>query len=337
MNNEPLQTIPRHVAESSHWYRPVGPSVWSCEPVYEVPVAESWFLNRGKDDLYNLMVDNGFDADEDNWAVVGMWGESWQTFKKHFSVTQKRFASDWLMKNANVTRPPTITDAREHGWLPGWSSVASMIRKPGLERWKLGEMFEAAATCPRLPDESDKEYTDKVWREAEAKAREAADRGTRLHAAIQSDLLGERPTLNDEIEAGFEAYKKWARDHHVQPLRVEAPFANREFGIGGKIDLVAQVRIGDCAMDCVVDFKTQGTKGSGKIKFYPEWCNQLMAYRDGAQLTNHCVVSVGISTDEPGLLRMQPWTAHEMNRAEKMVKLMIQLWQLDNDYYPHGA
>ncbi len=82
-------------------------------------------------------------------------------------------------------RPTTLADARKLNLVPSVTLILGCAAKPGLDVWKLRQMFEVAYTTPRIDGESDDDFYGRVVIESKEKARLAAERGTELHAAIE--------------------------------------------------------------------------------------------------------------------------------------------------------
>ena len=87
-------------------------------------------------------------------------------------------------------RPTTLRDARQLGLVPSVTTVLSVIAKPQLETWKVRQGILAALTLPRAEGETDEAYLDRVLADSRQQAIDAADEGSRIHAAIEDHFAG---------------------------------------------------------------------------------------------------------------------------------------------------
>ena len=82
-------------------------------------------------------------------------------------------------------RNTTLRDARKLGLLPSVTTINGMLSKAGLNSWLQQQVLLAALTLPRLPDEPEADWLARVMQDSKATGRDAADRGTAIHAIIQ--------------------------------------------------------------------------------------------------------------------------------------------------------
>ena len=211
---------------------------------------------------------------------------------------------------AGEMRPSTLADARKNGWLPSVTEILGVIKDPGLEWWKIRTHIEAALTEPRNGRAVD-DMIPSIKANAEEFSRVARDLGTAHHDAIEAYV---KSTVDDtytlEIDprvpdATMMEFKHWYIDHGCEVHSIEKLFAC-EYGWAGRVDWVGHVD----GMWTVIDWKTQGTHPGQPFKFYPKWAAQLAAYAYGMghhiEKTN--LLSVAISTTEPGRIDYKMWT-----------------------------
>ena len=100
-------------------------------------------------------------------------------------------------------QPTTLRDARKLGLLPSVTTIIGQLSKAGLNTWLQQQVLLAALTLPRLPDEPESEWLSRVMQDSKATGREAAERGTAIHAIIQGYFeqvyMPEKPAYLDEI------------------------------------------------------------------------------------------------------------------------------------------
>jgi len=82
-------------------------------------------------------------------------------------------------------RPTTLRDARKLGLLPSVTTINGMLSKAGLDTWKQQQVLLAALTLPRQEGEPEQEWLARVMQDSKATGREAAERGTAIHAIIE--------------------------------------------------------------------------------------------------------------------------------------------------------
>ena len=100
-------------------------------------------------------------------------------------------------------RPTTLRDARKMGLLPSVTGIIRQLSSAGLDLWKQQQVLLAALTLPRLENEPEQEWLARVMQDSKATGREAAERGTAIHAIIQSYFdqiyLIDKPIYIDNI------------------------------------------------------------------------------------------------------------------------------------------
>lgn len=106
-------------------------------------------------------------------------------------------------------------------------------------------------------------------------AREAADRGTRTHSALETLTLGGVPRLDDEIEPYVRQYERWLARFQPEFLMVEAPVYHPELGYAGTTDGVMKL----AGLPLSFDYKTTNHPPEKESRPpYPEVALQLCAY-----------------------------------------------------------
>lgn len=220
---------------------------------------------------------------------------------------------------------PDIRHARKYSLVPGYTSVAAVLSRPGLERWKVRQAVLAALTLPRAPGESDIDFLNRLDQDANAWTRKRADEGTAIHKAIEQSLRGEPhdPAWTPQVKA-------------VRAL----------------IEMLPN--------DFIGDFKTKDSlkdKRDSEL-YFDEYAMQLAAYqhalesRTGALNVEHAfahasgyggrvdvsrgapltAVSILISVQEPGLVCHKLWNREELARGFSLFEHALGVWKLRNNY-----
>ncbi len=225
----------------------------------------------------------------------------------------------------NGMRPTTLADARKLDLVPSVTLILGCTAKPGLDVWKLRQMFEVAYTTPRIDGESDDDFYGRVVIESKEKARLAAEKGTELHAAIEEHVksLSSDSKWDKHLSVLFQTLRQYGID--IFNGKPEHSFAS-PLGYGGKIDWHND--------EIVLDFKTKAKVKDVKQLAWPEHCWQLSAYAQGIGNT-HCLptrllnVFIGIDDCE---VRIHEWSKEDSDKAFDCFYHLLKFWQIKNSF-----
>jgi hypothetical protein len=230
-----------------------------------------------------------------------------------------------LGKNGKI-RNTTLRDAREFNLVPSVTTILNVAAKPALTKWLQTQVLLAALTLPKINDESEDEYIERILEDSKAQGRAAADAGTDIHASIQGFYEGQGYGRHEphviackEALAGFYGPQEWV---------AERSFAH-ELGYGGKVDLHAD--------NIVVDVKTKDFTDPAKVDAYPDNAMQLAAYRVGLGMPNARCANLFVSRSNPGLVKLIEWSEEDLQRHWAMFTCLLRFWELKNDYGSHKA
>jgi hypothetical protein len=168
---------------------------------------------------------------------------------------------------------------------PRVTSIVSVLAKHGLGRWR--------------------EKLIREGRDPDAEAREAADRGTAIHALTEAIDLGANADCPPDLLPFIAAYREWKAENVASVEMTERLVVHRRFGYAGKLDKALVLRDGRRA---IVDLKTGRSLA-------PETRLQISAYADAlddegvepfdVRLALHlpwsnpgCIVAVEFDSDE---------------------------------------
>jgi len=168
-------------------------------------------------------------------------------------------------------RNTTLADARKLDLVPSVTTITKMAAAPGLEKWKTQQVLLAALTLPRLANEPEAMWLDRVMEDSKQQAILAADRGTDIHGEIEKMLRQEpadvelRPFATAAMEVVYAKYPgvEW---------ETEKSFAS-PMSYGGKVDLFSRKH------GIVVDFKSKDNVSN--VRCWDEHFMQLAAYAPG--------------------------------------------------------
>jgi hypothetical protein len=225
-----------------------------------------------------------------------------------------------LGKNGKI-RNTTLRDAREFNLVPSVTTILHVAAKPALTKWLQTQVLLAALTLPKIGNESEDDYIERILEDSKAQGRAAADAGTDIHASIQGFYEGQGYGRHEphviackEALAGFYGPQEWV---------AERSFAH-ELGYGGKVDLHAK--------NIVVDVKTKDFTDPAKVDAYDEHLMQLAAYRVGLGMPDARCANIFVSRSVPGLVTMRHWTQEELQKGFLMFTKLLEFWQLRSDY-----
>ncbi len=238
--------------------------------------------------------------------------------------------------NGKGERDTNLTDARKLGLSPSVTTILGLVDKPALTIWKMNQLFDAMVDYPppsRHDRPEDAQNLDKYRRlimaRAANKGREAADRGTEIHDALDRCIKDGvvapdmEQFVNPVIQLLDSTFGKMAN------WIPEMSFTHPE-RFGGKCDL----HMKPCAEypnGVILDFKTKATENFKGVKAYPEHCQQLVAYREGFNLPKAECYNLFISTHTPGELMLHKWEEKDCEKAWQCFKYLLYYWKVLNN------
>jgi hypothetical protein len=221
-------------------------------------------------------------------------------------------------------RATTLRDARKLGLLPSVTTINGMLSKAGLDTWKQQQVLLAALTLPRQPDEPEADWLARVMQDSKATGREAAERGTAIHAVIEAYFdqvyMPEKPAYLDGVD-------KALQDAFGNQLWLSERSFGHHLGYGGKCDLMAHPVNGK-GNGFVVDFKTKDTD-LDKVDVYFEHEMQLAAYREGLGVPNaRCaIVFVNGTTNQVKLIEIKE---QKLQNGWDCFQHLLRVYQIKN-------
>lgn len=171
-------------------------------------------------------------------------------------------------------RPTMVGDARKFGLVPSVTTIIKCAAKPGLEKWKRRQVLLSAMTHPLAGEVKDvEELVRMIEEDAARQAKEAASRGTRIHAAVEAYYAG-GDVQDDLKEHVYHIARTIAAIHAGDDWRTEV-IACSDLGFAGRIDLFCDVGNG-----ILIDLKGQAFEDEKDARTWPEFALQLAAYRE---------------------------------------------------------
>ena len=226
-------------------------------------------------------------------------------------------------KNGNP-RATTLADARKMNLVPSVTTIIKSAASPGLEAWKLNQMLLAALTLPRIENEPEEEFVQRIVKDSKEHAKMAAERGSAVHSAIESMYSGVMHSEYAEHQAG--CYRAIELEYGITEFQPEKAFAH-ELGFGGKVDLFSREGNG-----VVLDVKSKEFSDPTKVQGFDEHMMQLAAYRMGLDLPEARCANVFVSVTVPGLVVVKEWSQEDLARGWLMFQGLLNYWQAKNQH-----
>ena len=178
-----------------------------------------------------------------------------------------------LLKGKNgKMRKPTLRDARANEWVPGVTTIMRAGGSPAqLVRWRIEQAVLAALTLPRNDGETEAAWLERLQEDMTATGREAAERGTDIHAALEAFYSGHMWATEHEarIKAVQNELREAGAEPDIDPYQAERAVLH-PMGYGTRADLHS--------CELVVDFKTKDGEEMPTRLFDTHWM-QLAATR----------------------------------------------------------
>ena len=224
-------------------------------------------------------------------------------------------------------RATTLRDARKLNLVPSVTTVLNVAAKPGLIQWIQKQVLLAALTLPRMHDEPEEDFINRIMEDSKEQGRAAADAGTDIHASIQGFYEG---TVIHRHQEHVQGCVNAIREHFGEHGWISERAFAHELGFGGKCDL--HVPAGEAFDGIVADIKTKEFTDPAKVDAYDEHLMQLSAYRVGLGAPKARCANVFVSRSVPGLVKVVEWSAEDLERGWQMFAALLNFWQLKNQH-----
>lgn len=224
---------------------------------------------------------------------------------------------------------PTVREARKFGLVPGATAINKQLSNPFLETWKEENALRNAYNARPNAGESQDDYVKRISWLAGQVGRDAADTGKLIHKDIEDFFLESKYPVSGASQRAIDDISKWLKAEGYTKFKPEAAFGEREFGWGGRVDLLATRDDGSRA---ILDFKTCDL---AKLKApYDSWGWQLAAYKKGLRLEDAArLVSVPIDRGT-GEARFMEWPLDGHARLMHVFSCAFEIWAVRKNYDP---
>ena len=246
---------------------------------------------------------------------------------EHYYLRDGTPCYEVMGKNGKL-RPFSLRWDRGLEAVPSVTTITEIINKPALTTWKVNQGIMAALTLPKLAEELESDWIDRVKQDAGAQAREAAEEGTRIHDAIEARLKGKPypKAYVEHVEGTLKVLKEMYP--HVSDWVSEASFAHKS-GYGGKIDLHSP------STGIIVDFKGKDLSEQDvldKKKLAYDQNIQLGAYCQGLGFEPTECGNIFVSRTVAGLAVGHNWSVADIEHGIKIFNCTLNLWKVLKNY-----
>lgn len=240
------------------------------------------------------------------------------------------------------TRATTLADAKKLKLFPSVSAYLKMKAEPGLDNWKMEQVIEEtwnwhewSSELKQWPD-SLEAYSAQIKEAAFAQVGDAADLGTRIHAALERYYTAEELPEEEQLRAMVLRVTDRVRGLGIKVLHAEKVLVNAKHGYAGTTDILFSDGFGGAG---VLDFKSKKTK-PGQKAFSPDsHAMQIAAYwmaywaeTHGEFLPDAIGINVYISTTEPGRVDIVTREDGELRAAWGAFKACLELYRYSTGY-----
>ena len=242
-----------------------------------------------------------------------------------------------MKSRPNEMRSTTVADARKLNLLPSPTNIINVIDRPELNAWRESQAVLAALTLPRNPMEGDDDFAERVVQDAKSQVRDAADRGQKIHAAIETYLCYGDVRPDESVRDLFMPFVDWADKNIEEVIVAEQTLVGPNYA--GRVDLKARIK--DVGL-AIIDFKTRKPY-KGKFSAYVSDGLQLSAYQmadsyqQGKNDPDTRRVSVFINSLEAQAPHVHVWPAEDDNPSFVAFLAAFEIWQYQKNYRPQTA
>ncbi len=226
-------------------------------------------------------------------------------------------------------RPTTLADARKLTLSPSVTTILGIVAKPALDMWKQNQILKAVICHPPTQSTNLDIWKKKIVAMSMEEGRNAAERGTEIHDALEGYILG-NGVADDMRQFVTPVAQLLDKTFGAVAWKPESSFTHPE-RFGGKCDLHA-TECYEYPNGIILDFKTKSTENFKSVKAYDEHCMQLVAYREGFNLPKAECYNLFISTHEPGALLLHKWEEKSCEKSWQMFKYLLYYYKAANNF-----
>lgn len=238
-------------------------------------------------------------------------------------------------------KPVTLREARKENLFPSITHIMNIMENRPLTIYKEKQMLVASYNLRPGQDEAKEDYFSRVITQSRNDGKQAAQVGTTAHAGIESILKGERWDKENPL---LQKANEWIEENVQIVHWLEGTLVDESLGLAGRCDAFLKLKdIGNA----VVDWKTRRfkqLKSGWRVNWYKKDVRQIAFYSGCVERALERVgladdvaaVNVALNTCEPSPVASKVWTREERDNGLEMVSCINELWQDENNYFPHG-
>ncbi len=237
------------------------------------------------------------------------------------------------------TRATHIGDARKRNLVGSVTGIISMMAAPALENWKLNQLAETIMAEPwRSGDtyhsstEKVTSYIERMKRESQKYAKEAAKEGTRIHEAVENHYKGKQ--YNSDYNTCVKAVTAAIQEEFGERDWISEKTFAHPLGYGGTCDLYCidgKSGEGENLPPIVLDIKgKEFTEDKMPIKGYSSHALQLSACAYGLGIPGAIRANVFVSRTNHELVSI--YTHDNNDQAWRQFQACLELWKVFNKY-----
>lgn len=234
-------------------------------------------------------------------------------------------------KRQGELRPTTKADARKLGLFTSVTTIQKILANHAIEAKAKTNIILSALTHPNPAKLGLDEFAKLIVEDAGEGWKASREKGSICHAAI-SLLLTDQRDKAIALWPDVIAFEKWwlsnLSSSEWNPI-VDHRLVPKICGYGGTVDAIGS--------DKIYDFKTTEIKKYDEVAFWPEYVEQLAAYRHALGLmnkewANYDLVSVVIPVDAPDRIAMKVWSDQEAADGLEVFQAALKIWKIRNKF-----
>lgn len=225
--------------------------------------------------------------------------------------------SHYYDKDCNLVEAD-LRQAKKQGLFPSVTTILYILDKYGLNQWKIRNAVMSALTLPKVENESDDDYVNRIVADSEEIGKKASSKGTEVHDMVEQ-IVGNKAVFDDPI---YDSVSVFMSEYKLDTIYTEKVFVHPFEGLGCRIDWYGKTIDGYT----LIDWKTQDVK-EGKFTKYPEWAYQLAGnsicmaeelHKHNRTIDAYWNVIISVNKDSYAEMKIIKWDVEEMNKYKNL-------------------
>jgi len=234
-------------------------------------------------------------------------------------------------KTRGGERPVRINDAKALNLFPSVTTVQKLLVAPQLEVWKQRQAVKFALNNVATKEQlEDNKFLDTFREMAFEQIDEAAEHGTRVHAALENYFseLPHDPAYDVYVNAVASRFDS----EGIRVMQRELTLVNIDDGYAGKTDLLIDSPRGTG----VGDYKNKKTIPGKSVEPYDGHSMQIAAYIQAqyGEIGSHVGFNAWVSSTEPGRVDITWYDSPELQSEWELFQHLCAIWRIRSKYDP---